>query len=294
VKALIVGAGSIGKQHAKALTSLGVTCAFVSQRESEATRFISLEEGLSQFMPDSVVVANGTQEHYASVCLLASLGFRGSVLVEKPLFHDEMALPTHSFRKLGVGYQLRFHPALLHLREKLCGQTVLSVQAYVGQYLPTWRPGTDYRRSYSAQRRLGGGVLRDLSHELDYLQWLFGRAIKVTALGGKLSSLEIDSEDTIAILAQFERCPVVTVQLNYCDRIGRREIVVNADSDTYSVNLRTGEFLSSSGKVGFSLSTLELLMAEHRAFGSEADDNVCTADEGLQTVGLIKRIEEGL
>ena len=33
---------------------------------------------------------------------------------------------------------------------------------------------SNYLKSYSASKSKGGGVLLDLSHEIDYINWLFG------------------------------------------------------------------------------------------------------------------------
>jgi predicted dehydrogenase len=82
---------------------------------------------------------------------------------------------------------------------------VLSVRAEAGQYLPSWRPGLDYRSVVSAHRELGGGVLLELSHELDYLRWLFGEVCWVQARLARQSALQIDVEDTVHMLLGFER-----------------------------------------------------------------------------------------
>jgi hypothetical protein len=68
--------------------------------------------------------------------------------------------------------------------ERLDGRSAITVSAYVGQDLRDWRPGRDHRTTASATQQAGGGVLRDLSHELDYLLWLFGPWQRVAALGG--------------------------------------------------------------------------------------------------------------
>ena len=76
-----------------------------------------------------------------------------------------------------TAYNLRFLPSLQAYRERIqfgvIGK-VLSVRCEIGQYLPSWRPGSDYRQAVSASRALGGGALLELSHEIDYLRWIFG------------------------------------------------------------------------------------------------------------------------
>jgi predicted dehydrogenase len=76
----------------------------------------------------------------------------------------------------------------------------LSIRCETGQHLETWRPGSDYRLGVSARRELGGGVLLELSHELDYLRWIFGDIDWVSAWMGRQSTMEINVEDTAHLL----------------------------------------------------------------------------------------------
>ena len=80
---------------------------------------------------------------------------------------------------------------------------VLSVRCEIGQYLPSWRPDSDYRKGVSARRELGGGVLLELSHELDYLCWIFGKVDWVKATLGQQSDLKLDVEDTAHLTLGF-------------------------------------------------------------------------------------------
>src|SRR5262249_35134000 len=77
-------------------------------------------------------------------------------------------------RLLAVGLNLRFLPSLRRVRTLLEAQRigrVYSARASFGFYLPWWRAGRDYTDTYSVNAALGGGVLLDLVHELDYLGW---------------------------------------------------------------------------------------------------------------------------
>src|SRR5256885_570687 len=163
-KALVAGFGSIGQRHARILSEIGCSVAVVSRRPVEGyTAFAELSDGVAGTMPEYVVVANRTSEHRAAIESLAAAGFAGKVLVEKPLVERSGALPKQSFAAGRVGYNLRCHPLVAMLKSQVdaCGG-ITSANIYVGSYLPDWRPGTDYRESYSAKRAEGGGVLRDL------------------------------------------------------------------------------------------------------------------------------------
>ena len=63
-----------------------------------------------------------------------------------------------------------------------------------------WRKDRDYRSSVTANRNLGGGVLLELSHELDYLSWIFGPCKWVRAWIGNVSDLDVDVEDSANLI----------------------------------------------------------------------------------------------
>lgn len=145
------------------------------------------------------------------------------MLVEKPIASSGegvQALLSRCRQKslpLMVGYHLRFSPALRLVRAALNQGAIgraISARAEVGQYLPDWRPGSDYRCGVSARSELGGGVLRELSHEFDYLRWLLGEVEEVTGWAGRLGDLEIDVEDTAEGILRFRSGAVGSVHLD--------------------------------------------------------------------------------
>jgi len=290
--ALVVGMGSIGTRHARLLSELGLDVAAVSQRGAAAQRcYPSLADAFECETPHYVVIANETARHRETVTSLAELGFTGTVLVEKPLFDRPAPPPTHRFAGLYVGYNLRFHPLLLELRRLLVSERALSAHVYVGQYLPDWRPGRDYRATASASRAAGGGVLRDLSHELDYLLWLFGACERVAALSAQCETLQIDTDAVQGLLLSFERCPVVTAQLNYLDRQAARELVINTPAQTIRADLIRGTLRIDGGDRHFVVDRDATYLDQHRSALGNHRDRLCTAEEGAATLALIAAAE---
>ena len=287
MRALVVGYGSIGRRHARLLAELGCRTAVVSARDVDFPWVHrSLGEALADSPVDYLVIANPTASHHALLAEAAALGYRGRVLVEKPLFEAPRALPDAAFAFAGVAYNLRFHPAIRRLREILDGQPLLTLQVYAGQYLPTWRPETDYRQAYSAREAAGGGALLDLSHELDYLQWLAGPCNAVAALGGHLSPLEIDSDDVHALLCRTVRCPVATVHVNYLERPARRFIIANTAESTVAVDLIAGTVSVDSRVESHGCDRDHTYRSMHAAVLEGRHADVCTLEEGMQTVRL--------
>jgi predicted dehydrogenase len=292
LSALVIGYGSIGTRHARLLTELGQHTAVVSSRNVDfPLRFDTLETALANHKPDYVVIANATNLHYNTLTALRRQGYGGVALVEKPLFDRYQVIADEAGQTL-VAYNLRFHPVIQRLAQRLRSERILSVQAYAGQYLPGWRPTTDYRESYSANATRGGGVLRDLSHELDYLGWLLGGWSRVTALGGHFSSLEITSDDIFTLLLATPACPVVALQLNYLDRLGRRFIVVNTDQHTIEADLIAGTIQVDGEQEHFKMERDSSYRAMHQAALTGDRTTLCSLSEGLSTMRLIEAAEQ--
>lgn len=276
MKALIVGRGSIGARHGRILESLGHTVAFCSRREAEGISSDPVA-ALSMWAPEYVVVANETSRHVATVDQLRGAGFKGPILVEKPL-SDGIVDSTIVDRSLFVGYQLRFHPSIRVARD-FEPEGIRAVYVYAGQYLPSWRPDTDYRTSYSASRSSGGGVLRDLSHEIDYLRWLFGDVISIQASGRKVSDLEIDVEDVVSLHMEMQRCPHVSVDLNYLDHIGQRSLKLISNRKTMNMDIQL--------KTDRDLPFREM----HSAILGGSSSDVATREDGVALSKVVRAAE---
>lgn len=296
MKALVIGYGSIGSRHARILSELGCRVAVVTAREDADAplRFASVSGAVSEFAPDYAVIATETARHGEGIAQLARSGFRGTLLVEKPLCPLPCALPPSAFQGVYVAYNLRFHPLVQRLRELLASEEILSVQAYVGQYLPLWRPGRDYREVYSADKGAGGGVLRDLSHELDLLNWLLGGWQRLVAVGGRFSRLEIDSDDIFSIMMATGRCPVVAVQMNYLDRVGRRRIIVNTQERTIEVDFVAGKLFVDGACEEFQVDRDHSYREMHRSLLGACRRDLCTIAEGMTVVGMIAAAERSV
>lgn len=293
MRALVIGYGSIGRRHTRILNDLGCEVAIVSRRTQEYPRaYEKVDAALEDWRPEYVVIAGRTSEHFGELSLLANSGYSGRVLVEKPLLQRAEPLPLHNFARAAVGYNLRFHPVLVRLREFLATDLpVASATIYAGQYLPNWRPDTDYRLSYSASSEQGGGVLRDLSHELDAAFWLFGGWSRLASLGGHFSELDIRSSDVYSLLLVQERCEIVSINLNYLDRVPRREFIVHGRRHSVRADLVGCTFEVDGDRKSFKCDRDDTYLAQHRAMLGDGDFECCTLEEGMRVVHAIDAAE---
>jgi predicted dehydrogenase len=232
---LIAGLGSIGRRHLQNLRQLGVQDIHLYRTHSQSLKeapelpvFTNLQQAL-EYKPQAVIVSNPTAFHMEIALAAARAGC--NLFIEKPLTHSfegvEELLSTVREKGLVamVGFDLRFDPGLCRIKGLIDEAHIgplMAIHAQVGQYLPDWRTGEDYRDGMSAKRGAGGGVILDLSHELDYTSWLFGPIARVACFADKLSSLEIETEDTASILLKFCNGAIGTVSLDYIQRFPSR------------------------------------------------------------------------
>ena len=291
VKIAIIGAGSIGSRHAQILRDSRHEVVVVS-RQAGAGKYEKVSVALKHEKFEYVVVASKTSQHLDDLRQLSASKFSGTVLIEKPILINFKKFPRNNFEFAAVGYNLRFHPAIAWLRDTLPQLGYISsANLYIGQYLPTWRKNDKYQNSSSATTASGGGVLRDLSHELDLAQYLFGDWTHLTSTGGKFSNLEIETDDTFSILMQTKLCPALSIQLNYLDRIKQRVITINGDKGSIRIDLFSGLSQFNERTQVFDVGSDHTYLAEHKAMFAKDPKTICSIAEALNVVKTIEAIE---
>jgi predicted dehydrogenase len=254
---LVIGCGSIGKRHIKNLLGLGAAelLAFdvrsesrLEVEESLRVKTVGQLEAAWQWTPNVVLVTTPTSLHVPLA--LESAARVCHLFIEKPLSDrweniDLLLAEARRYRLITlVGCNMRFHPGLAVMKklldERAIGR-VIAARIEVGQYLPDWHPWEDYRRSYSARRALGGGVILDAIHELDYARWLLGEVASVICCAEKLSGLEIDTEDTAALLLRFQSGAIGEIHLDYVQRAYSRTCQIIGDQGTLHWDYSTGQ-----------------------------------------------------
>jgi predicted dehydrogenase len=258
---LIVGFGSIAAKHVKALRTLQPSSEFIALRSSnDATNHDGIHNiyAWSEVTqkPDFILISNPTRNHKEAI--LESISIDCPLFIEKPVLADVTdaieIIPL--LETAGIltytGCNLRFHPCILFLRTYLKEKktTINEVNIYCGSDLSMWRTGQDYRKSYSADASLGGGVHLDLIHELDYCCWLFGFPSDSFGLRRKVSSLEIDSVDFAAFHLIYPDF-TANIVLNYYRKDARRSIEIVFEDGTLCADLITCD-VSWNGRSIFS------------------------------------------
>lgn len=274
---LVVGLGSIGRRHLEvaaetfpATERLAVSSRGSAERPDLGRRsgtLLSMAEALAR-TPDVAIIASPAPWHLAHADRLLEAGI--PVLVEKPL--SDQVGPAAEFKKrwegagrVALAYHFRFSRLVQAARDWLLSGRVgaiKQVQVSTAQYLPQWRPDSDYRRSVSANRHLGGGVLLELSHELDLIHWLLGPAVRLSAALANSGSLDIDTEDRVDALIQLESGALVNLHLDMLQRIPRREWSLTGEKGTLRLDLVAQTLDWDDGEGG----------AEHHRFTQARND----------------------
>jgi predicted dehydrogenase len=244
--ALLVGCGSIGKRHLFNLLKRDTIekLYIVTKNEHcldglQKSDKIIVRESFEGIRADMAVIANETQKHMVTAIQLASAGMH--LFIEKPLSHtlkdfDKLqTLVEKNNLKVFVAYNLRFLKALQSVREIIVSKAIgdpYFAKIEAGQYLPTWRPERDYRETYSASREKGGGVALDLSHEIDYMRYLFGDPCTWNVCKARVSKLQIDTDDVFEGTYLFPNQFICTIHLDYLQKQKTRTLRIVGSEGT--------------------------------------------------------------
>ena len=230
-KVLIIGFGSIGKRHASILKNFKMVSDIyiLSRSNPKIFKTINKLSQIKEIDPDYIIICSRTSDHFKHLKYIEKNMTKKIILIEKPLFSK-----FHKFNilknKVFVGYNLRQHLVVRFIKNFIINKKIFSVNIICNSYLPNWRKNINYKDSYSSNKRLGGGVLLDLSHEIDYLEWIFNRIKKLDFVRiKKLSNLKINVEDHVTIAGETKLSNFI-LDLNYYSLYQRREIIVDGNN----------------------------------------------------------------
>ena len=236
---LIIGFGSIGKRHLKIIKKIRqkikvnlllrpISLKQIKDQKLLNKTFTNIKDALDEGADAAIIAspANLHIEHSIEV-----LKAKIPVLIEKPISNNlgncsELKKLMQSNNCLvTVGYVLR-HSKILNKFKEIINESHIGKSLYAeikcGSYLPDWRKDKDYRESVSAKSSLGGGVLLELSHEINYANWLFGPFKNIKSISINSEHLEINVEDIAKIIAINNNNFLVSIHLDFCSDSNER------------------------------------------------------------------------
>ena len=259
---------------------------------------------------DIAIIATPAPYHIEAALVFLRGGI--PVLVEKPLavvaregerlVHDGVATRS-AFIRSAVGYVLRHQPAFGAVQAvfehgRLGALRSARIEAH--SYLPEWRPDQDYRCSVSATRELGGGVLRELSHEIDYAAALCGRIDSVIGWRNARTSLAIDVEEQAELMLRHEGGNVTSLSLDFgvhasvlrCMHASFDHGYLDWDVETGRVRVNGRNRLELDR--AYPIERDEMFARQLRDFVDAAMTEgrpKCTVDDGLEVLRVIEAAE---
>ena len=118
---------------------------------------------------------------------------------------------------------------------------VIEADFHHGSWLPNWRPEINYLKSVSANKELGGGVLLELSHEIDIANMLLG-PINLKYANLKPSGLlPIDVEDRAYLIADNREGVLISIRINFCSEPLKRKVLIRGEKGELDWNLALGK-----------------------------------------------------
>jgi predicted dehydrogenase len=227
VNCAIIGFGSIGSRHFKILKKNKKikNIYILSENYRGKNCFKSLND-LLRLDIDYFIVSNETYKHYATFKFIEDNYINKVILIEKPLFEKNYNYKKKLNNKYFVGYNLRFHPIILKIKNLIKKKNFFNIDIRCNSFLPDWRPGRFYKNIYSSSQKKGGGVLLDLSHELDYLFFLFGEFSHSISIIKKISNLKLNCEDFAFIHGKTYSGINFSINLNFFSKFLIRELII--------------------------------------------------------------------
>lgn len=300
MKVLVIGYGSIGRRHVNNLLAIGIeTYVLTSYPDGKNnTRFIKSVRECQRV--DYAIIATPTYKHLESLKDIAKNSQIKKVLIEKPA--ESSAQKALELKRLAekngitifIAYNMRFLKIFDIIKEHVEKNSNLTrlVKISAGQYLPEWRPCKDYKDSYSAHKDMGGGVDLDLSHEIDYMSWIFGKPASVIfILKERISKLGIDSTDYFKGLYRYSNF-IVDVELDYLRPKERKLSIIGENRNILEVDFIKRYFKDSDGALwnneklfDFESSFIEELK---EFLGLNPAKRLCGLDDGISVLKLIE------
>lgn len=305
----VVGTGSIGSRYVRLLASMFETAPRAIPvggviRDEELARISILESFDMDERPtvDLTVIATSTRRHVVDLERFEAA--TRLVLIEKPIAPTFalgcLALKSGKAASSAVSAPLRFMEGYDAVSKLLpYAGRISNVEIVCQSWLPDWRPGSDYRRSYSADPE-EGGVLRDLVHEIDYALSLFGSPRSVAADLGHSEELAIEAESS-ALLHWFYPEFTLSMMLNFDYRGARRSLCVYGESATITWDVLAGKVklveTRSQRQISYhypsDLSKDEVLMRQVRAMvWANRDPRLCSIREAVRAIALCDAARE--
>lgn len=315
MRILVVGFGSIGKRHVTNLQKISEDL-YIEVFDEDQTKLEEVEKlGAKIANPNSI-----DSEEYDCVLIctppithvdlaIRALKSNSNVFIEKPLSHnleklDELVqLRNEKNLLVFVGYSFRFNKGLNQVKEiveeRKFGK-ILHVSSYFGQFLPDWRPNQDFKESYTLRKELGGGIVLDSSHELDYLTWIFGKPESIQSNYVSTDILPSNAEAICDVILKFSNNLLATIHIDFVRRKYKRTLEILTENSIIEWSLgdntlKIFDVESDSSKIISSQETINDMYIEElkhviHCIKNYKNSDIISLENGMLSMELSQKI----
>lgn len=294
---IIIGSGGIAKQHEKILIKKYRKFFIKRFSSREFTKIFKKNIFKDKIInPDYFILCSPSSLHYQHFTMIEKNFINTSVLIEKPLFEKIKKVKKKLRNIYTIGYNLRYHPVLKFLKKNLKNKKVFNININSSSYLPNWRK-IDYTKSVSSKKNLGGGVLLEMSHELDFLVWIFGKLKILSAINKKVSNLKINTDDLLILNALTQKKSIINMNVNFFSRISKREIIIDGKNFNIIGDLIKNQIIVFKGGVSKKIEFKNFELKDTyeyqlQDFINKKDRNACSLKEGMYLLSIIEKIRK--
>ena len=273
-KTLVIGMSAISLRHIMILKKRGYKEIFLISKHASPNKLykiISLKNAKKKKF-DFIFICCAANERINYLIKLKENGKK--FFLEKPISDKfknlkKRGINSNLKKKIYVGYVLRHNP-LIKILIRLCNLKTngkfIGAQFISRSYLPNWRKHINYKKSVSAIRKKGGGVLLELSHEIDLIKYFFGNfKIKYSKLTN-LKSFNIDVEERADLIILDKRDMPINLLLDFSSKKEERKIIINFQKKVYQLDFLKETIEKIDGKNNSSIKLKKTInkMFEHQ------------------------------
>ena len=287
----------MGRKHYEVLKKITNNITILTKQKKINHKRITLVKDILKLDPDYIVISCETIKHYSFIKFIEKNLKNKIILIEKPIMEKFRNLKIKN-NKYFIGYNLRFHPVILFLKKIIKQKDVNFINLNCSSYLPHWRKNIEYSKSNSALKKKGGGVILELSHELDYIKWLFGSINPIFKFNKKISNLKINTDDILIIFGKIKKNININICMNFFSRYNNREIIIDGKNFSINANIlkkRVDIFFKNRKKKTIKWANFKIkqtYLDQHVAILKKKYNQLCSPAEALATLKFIDKIKE--
>lgn len=232
MKILFLGLGSIGQRHLQNAKKIFNKSEFFALRlikkkliirntkikkKTDPEKYYKIKvvndyKTALNIRPNLTFICNPSSMHLKDAIRFAKIN--SHLFIEKPLGKSKKQekklsniLKKNKLISM-IGYQSRYHPLIKKIKNILKNQEygkIVHVNVNHLTYLPNHHKYENYNYSYAAQKKLGGGVIGGLIHEIDLISYFFGLPYRHQSIKKNSGQLKMNCEDNFISLMKFKK-----------------------------------------------------------------------------------------